>query len=138
MQKQKKYNSEIFLTVSMTICDKINTLSKNQLIAFFKVLNESDYDYTNKTAIEEIIRKLNEQGTSKLLRSIFSLKLSEICEILYTYIKLDIKNTELIDQCFFSLSDVMKIPKQSFVKALFCFTIKDNYEKAFKMCIILE
>jgi len=41
-------------------------------------------------------------------------------------------------QCFASLVDVMNIPKQSFAKALFCFTIKDNYEKAYKMCIILE
>jgi hypothetical protein len=57
--------------------------------------------------------------------------------MLYTYIKLDINNPELIKQCFSVLNDVMSIPKQSFAKALFCFTIKDNYEKAYKMIIIL-
>lgn len=58
--------------------------------------------------------------------------------MLYTYIKLEINNPELMKQCFASLTEVMSIPKQSFGKALFCFTIKDNYEKAYKMCIILE
>lgn len=29
MQKQKKYNSSTFLTISQAICKKINTLSKN-------------------------------------------------------------------------------------------------------------
>ena len=37
-----------------------------------------------------------------------------------------------------ALSEVINIPKQSFAKALFCFTIKDNYEKAYKMVVILE
>lgn len=48
MQKQKKYNADTFLLISQAICQKIHNLSKNELIAFFKVLNESDYDYMNK------------------------------------------------------------------------------------------
>jgi len=138
MQKQKKYNTDNFLAISQNICSRINNLSKNELIAFFKVLNESDYDYTNKKDILSIIDSLNEAGSSKLLKTIYTLKISEIAEILYTYIKLDINNSELTKQCFSALNDVMSIPKQSFTKALFCFTIKDNYEKAYKMIIILE
>jgi hypothetical protein len=64
--------------------------------------------------------------------------LSEITEMVFTYIKLDINNPELIKQCFASLNDIMNIPKHAFTKALFSFTIKDNYEKAYKMVIILE
>ena len=58
--------------------------------------------------------------------------------MIFTYIKLDINNPELIKNCFASLNDIMNIPKHAFTKALFSFTIKDNYEKAFKMVIILE
>lgn len=108
------------------------------MVAFFKVLNESDYDYTNKSEIQPIIEALNEAGNLKLAKTIYTLKISEITEMLYTYIKLDIKNPELIKQCFSALNDVINIPKQSFTKALFSFTIKDNYEKAYKMIIILE
>ncbi len=57
--------------------------------------------------------------------------------MIFTYIKLDIQNPELMKQCFGALNDIMSIPKHSFVKALFAFTIKDNYEKAYKMVIIL-
>lgn len=76
-------------------------------------------------------------GSSKLMKTIYTLKISEITEMVFTYIKLDINNPNLIKQCFASLNDIMNIPKPSFAKALFSFTIKDNYEKAFKMVIIL-
>lgn len=42
------------------------------------MLNESDYDYTNKGEIEGIIDGLNEVGRVKLMKTIYTLKLSEI------------------------------------------------------------
>ena len=42
------------------------------------MLNESDYDYTNKKDIEPIINALNETGNSKLANTIYTLKITEI------------------------------------------------------------
>lgn len=70
-------------------------------------------------------------------------KISEIVEILYMWIKLDIQGNKtsekLVNLLFEQLEvEVNDIPKSVFIKALFCMTIKDKYGQAVQMIGILE
>ena len=55
MQKLKSFNRKIFVDFSNTLSKKIESLSKNELISFVKVLNESEYDYQNKNEIKSLM-----------------------------------------------------------------------------------
>lgn len=61
----------------------------------------------------------------------YMLRLNEISEALYLWIKLDLKGQNIVDKMFSQLDNVAHIPKSAFIKSLFCFTLKDRYEKTF-------
>ena len=140
MQKRKDYSSTTFLKLSLLISERIPKLSNKELIAFGKAMNESDIHFQNKdTSIKEIEESL-QKVSSAILSKMYMFGPHELVELLYLWIKLDIpdKDQKFANTIFSQLeADLLDIPKPAFIKAIFCFTIRDRYELTFRMVPIL-
>jgi hypothetical protein len=53
-------------------------------------------------------------------------------------VKLEIDDNELIEKCFLNLDIVINIPKSAFIKSMFCFVMKEKYNKALEFVPIVE
>jgi hypothetical protein len=64
-------------------------------------------------------------------------KTSQLVDILYLWVKLNIQSPTFYVTLLEKLTDINSIPKKSFLKALFSFTIKDQYSKVFEILGII-
>lgn len=67
------------------------------------------------------------------------MKINDKIEVLFLWTKLNLpdNNNKFVKKLIDSIQDVNSIPKQSFLKALFTFIIKDEYSLGYKMIEIL-
>lgn len=78
--------------------------------------------------------------SAAILNKIYMFGPHELVELLYLWIKLDIpdKNGKFVNVIFRQLdADLLDIPKPAFIKAMFCFTIRDHYQETLRMVPIL-
>lgn len=148
MEKRKSYNVGAFLKLSQILCERIPSLSNKELMSFVKIINESDLHYASKEVkqeekqpdlIGEIEKHLRINLEQSINKKIYLFKISELVEILYMWIKLDLKDhsksqsqSAFTSKLFELLqTEIINIPKNVFIKAFLCFVIKDQYKPAF-------
>jgi hypothetical protein len=137
MHRKKLYESVMFISLSEFIGNKIEQLSNGEFLNFLKVLNESDIDFESKNRINGVVEAIN-RVAKKLESRLYVLKLAEIAELLFLLVKFQIDNPSLADKCFLNLDNIVNVPKSAFIKTLFAFTIKDQYQKAIECVPIVE
>lgn len=135
MPKRRPVNEQLFSASCRKLIDRINQLGNQDFITLMAVLNDSDIDYEHKEAasIAEALRA----SENKLTERLKFYRPSQLVDILYLWVKMDIKSEAFTQQLVDSLADVNAIPKKAFLKALFSFVMRDNYDKVFEMLKIV-
>ena len=70
--------------------ERIPKLSNSEFISFAKILNESDLHYENKDQRLKSMEKSFEKMNKTIMDKIYIFNLSELVEILYLWVKLDL------------------------------------------------
>lgn len=67
------------------------------------------------------------KSEKRLLEMLKYYRVSQLTDILYLWVKLNIPSVGFLNTVMESIGDSNSIPKKSFLKAMFSFTIKDQY-----------